>query len=207
MSNLKYARWLVRVARRLYTQAYERRYNIRTGFEKIQFLKDANSESQPYEPTDYLLTHRFIRPLRPNPSDVVFDIGCGMGRVLCVFARMKVRKCVGIELSPELGAIAMDNAKRLRARRAPIEVRVIDARVADYQEGTIFWLLNPFGAAVLERVLQQIQSTLKAVPRRIQIAYVNPIHADIVENQRWLRCTGRKSQWCSGKRATYWESV
>src|SRR5207249_4329434 len=50
-----------------------------------------------YETIPYGLFRRFLKPLRAGPADVVYDIGCGLGRFLCVFGRMKVAKCVGIE--------------------------------------------------------------------------------------------------------------
>jgi predicted RNA methylase len=195
---------LVTTIRRMYTVAYEKRYNIRTGFEKLRTGEDRRSELQPYEPTDYLLIHAFIRQLNPQPSDIVFDIGCGMGRVLCVFARMDIKKCIGIELSTELAEIAADNAERLHARKAPIEIRVADAGVADYSEGTIFWMFNPFGASVINAMLDQIEMSLVSSPRKIQIAYVNPVHQSVFRDRAWLTCIGRGSVWYSKKVVTYW---
>jgi precorrin-6B methylase 2 len=86
-----------------------------------------------------------MKPVRIADHDVVMDIGCGMGRVLCVFARRRLKKCIGIEFSGELAGIAERNARALRGRRAPIEIRIGDAAEADYTEGTIFWIYNPFG--------------------------------------------------------------
>jgi len=198
--------FLVTAIRRVYTAAYERRYNIRTGFEKVRTEENRCSDLQPYEPTDYLLIRSFIWELNPQPSDVVFDIGCGMGRVLCVFARMDVRQCIGIELSAELAAIASDNAERLYARKSPIEVRVGDAGFADYSEGTIFWMFNPFGASVINAMLDQIEKSLVHSPRKIQIAYINPVHERVFQEREWLTCTGCKSLWYSKKSATYWRN-
>jgi len=202
--NRGLARFFVRMIRRMYTAAYEKRYNIRTGFEKIHSEEARPSDSQPYEPTDYLLIRGFFGPLKLQPSDVVFDIGCGMGRVLCVFARMNIKKCIGVELSPKLAAIAADNAARLHARKAPIEVLVTDARTADYSEGTVFWLFNPFGASILQAMLDQIEKTLISSPRKVRFAYVNPVHENVFQNCSWLKCIGRKSPWYSKKTVTYW---
>jgi len=192
--------------RKLYTAVWERYYNICTGFAKVQFLDNPNPQSMPYEPTDYLLIHRFIRPLRLQPSDVVFDIGCGMGRVLCVFAQMKVKKCVGIELSPELAAIATNNAHRLRGRNAKIEVRATDATIADYSEGTFFWLFNPLGRDGIHALLTQIEQSLKKCPRKVRFAYVNPVQEHVFESMPWLRCTARTSPWYTNNRVSYWEN-
>jgi SAM-dependent methyltransferase len=197
-------RHVLTLGRRLYTAAYERHYNIRTGFEKVRVVDERHSDSQPYEPTDYLLIQRFIGPLKLQPADVVFDIGCGMGRVLCVIARSKVKKCIGIELSAELASIAMQNTKRLRFRKAPIEIRVTDACSADYSEGTVFWMFNPFGASVMHLVLARIQQSVTRIPRTVRISYVNPVHENVFHRQTWLTCIGRKSFWGSKNVASYW---
>src|SRR5690348_622444 len=44
-----------------------------------------------YVPNSYLFLGSLIRPLQISPEDVVVDIGCGMGRTLCVLARLNVR--------------------------------------------------------------------------------------------------------------------
>ena len=210
MNNLDGCRMLgfgVRLVRKIYTAAFESRYNIRTGFDKVQFLNAQCNGSQPYEPTDYLLIREFIAPLKPQPSDVVFDIGCGMGRVLCAFARMNITKCIGIEMSPELAVIATRNAERVHARKANIEVRIADATCEDYSEGTIFWLFNPFGKAAINAMLDRIEESLKTCPRKIRIAYINPVHEDAFQSRPWLTGFERKSPWYSRKEAVYWESL
>jgi SAM-dependent methyltransferase len=196
----------LRFAKRTYIAALERRYNIHTGYDKQNYLP-GNAAASPYEPTDYLLLKKCIRRLNLLPCDVVFDVGCGMGRVLCFVARMNVAKCIGIELSPELASVAVKNAQRLRGKRCPIEVRVADAATADYSEGTVFWLFNPFGPSVIEAMLQQIKSSLARSPREIRIAYLAPFHNEVMKKQNWLACFGCESVWYKNTEVTYWRSV
>ena len=40
-----------------------------------------------YEATDYMLLRRYIKPLKLSSADVVYEIGCGVGRAVCAFAR------------------------------------------------------------------------------------------------------------------------
>jgi len=148
---------------------------------------NALGDSAPYEATDYPLLEKYIRPLQPGGDDTVYDIGCGLGRTLCMFARRNVRACIGIECSDALASVAMRNATSLRARRSAIEIRVIDAIHADYSDGNIFWLYNPFGAQTLQRVLNRIKHSLDHSPRPIKIAYVYPVHASVLDGCRWLR--------------------
>lgn len=145
-----------------------------------------HADNYAYSTPDYLDLRRILGRARLAPADVFYDIGCGMGRVVCLAARHRVTKSVGIELNPGLAAVARCNAERLRGRRAPIEVRVADAVTADLGDGTIYYLFNPFGAETLRAVLANIERSLAARPRDVRFIYVNPQHADAFTDARWL---------------------
>ena len=177
---------------------HRRPYNLATHFR----------DAVPNEPLDYLLLRRFMQPERLNDSDIVFDIGCGMGRVLCMFARRPVRKCVGIEFDATLVRVARANAQRLLGRRCEIEVRCGDAIDADYSGGTVYWMYNPFGPCTIRTVLRRIEDTLIAAPRQIQIAYVNPLHGAVFAEFPWLRCVSQdKSAFYGTYGARYWTNA
>jgi SAM-dependent methyltransferase len=159
-----------------------------------------------YEVLDYPLLRRYLRPLRLGNEDVVFDIGCGMGRVLCVCAQLSIKRCVGIEIAPELAERARENALRLTGRVAPVVVLTQDATTADYSQGSVFILFNPFGRATLVMVLARIKETFALNPRRIRLAYLNPIHEDAFVAAGWLQCVGRDSSPWYRNRASYWEA-
>lgn len=159
-----------------------------------------------YEPLDYPLLRRYLRRLSLGPHDVVFDIGCGMGRILCLCGRTKVGRCVGIEIAPELAERARENATKLIGRASLIEIRTQNATEADYTAGTVFILFNPFGHATLDLVLDNIRQTLVSNPRKIRIAYLNPVQEFAFERSGWLECVGRDSSRWYRHKASYWES-
>lgn len=151
-----------------------------------------HGDSNRYEPLDYPLLRACVKALELTSDDVVYEIGCGMGRPLALFARRRVAKCVGVELSPELAAQATKNMRTLRGVRAGgVEVRASDAVFVDYSDGTVFYIFNSFGSTTLAAVLEQIRSGLVERPRPIRIIYVNPIHEDVFESSGWLRRTKR----------------
>jgi predicted RNA methylase len=145
-----------------------------------------HSDSGKYEVPDYLYMRKVQRVLNPGPDDVIFDIGCGMGRFLCLAARKRIRKCVGVELNSQLCEAAEENAKRLRGRRAPIEIRCADAAATDLNGGTIYYMYNPFGCDTMSEVLANIRATLSKNPRNITIAYYNSIYEDLFQATGWL---------------------
>lgn len=109
-------------------------------------------------------------------DDVVFDLGCGMGRALCVLATRPFRKVVGIELWDDLAAAARRNGARMRGRKTVVEVSRGDVCDAALDEGTAFVLFNPFGADTLGAVLEHLRESLATNPRRLQLVYFNALH-------------------------------
>ena len=150
------------------------------------------NDSIRYSGYSYLKLYRCLKHLKPSIYDTVFDIGCGMGRILCVFARKPVRKCVGIEISSELARRAKDNAKRLSGRKAPIKILVVDAAEADYSKGTIYCLFNPFGTKTLRATIECIHQSVIEHPRRIKVAYFNAAFENVLDSCDWLRCYRRQ---------------
>ncbi len=160
-------------------------------------------------PVSYWLLYQYVGRRRFDPDDVFYDIGCGHGRVLCFVARQRVARCVGVEISPGFAARAEANARRLRGRLAPIEVRVGDAAEMDYEDGTVFFLGDPFGHATLRAVLGSIRQTLVTHPRRIRFiffipSYVDPLFEDAIRSAGWLTYAGKRRDFYSPFRAEFW---
>src|SRR5262245_47169630 len=114
--------------------AQDRLYHITTESDGVLSPKYSH-DAVHYEPTPYGLIKRVIRILRPKPQDVVFDIGCGKGRVLALFARCGVRRVVGVEIDPVLADVASRNALRLRGRNVSVEVVRQNAAETRYDDG------------------------------------------------------------------------
>lgn len=187
----------------------DRWLNIRTDGLAVPRRRTATQHEDfyDYQAIDYLLLYKYMRSVRLRPSDVVFDIGCGMGRVICAMARRPVRRCVGIEFDVELADIAARNARTLRGRRAEIVIHTMDACEADYSEGTVFWLYNPFGAETMKTVLHRIEMSWRMSPRPIMVIYAAPKQVHVLEQAQWLRRSGTShSPLHRRSPATYWRS-
>ncbi len=156
-----------------------------------------------YDAPDYRYVRRIMRILRPGPDDVFYDIGSGMGRVLCVAARWRIRRVVGIELDRPLCDIARRNADRMRGRQAPIDVRCEDASTADLSDGTIYYLHNPFGPDTMRDVLGSIHRSLADRPRSVRIVYHNSVHEELMRSCEWIELTEVFTT-LRGRRVTFW---
>ena len=194
----------VRLARRLIDGCAERYLRIRTTGSTKDRGSGHHRDSNQYEPLDYPFLLKCLAALDLREDDVVFEIGCGMGRVLSILARRRIRKCIGVELCENLADRARANLATLRGRRAPVEVLTADAAFVDYSEGTVFYIFNSFGPTTWQAVLERIRAGVAQNPRTIRLIYVNPIHQDVLEASGWLRLTRHVgASWCR-MRATCW---
>lgn len=126
-------------------------------------------------------TRKVFKLFRLNPMDVaLIDIGCGKGKVLCVWNKMfpRIYKILGIDYSPELLKICEENLKKISALN--IEVSCIDASDLTLNldcKYYVFYLYNPFDTRILSKFLDRIKDK-KAI-----IIYSNPVFSKIlIEN-------------------------
>lgn len=151
-------------------------------------LESEHGDSFWYESKSYYLNWLYLRPLRLEKKDVVYDIGCGAGRLLIVASLCGVARCVGLELSQRLCELAKKNAENLRLPHAPLVIEQADACTRDYTDGNIFLFCNPFGPATLEVVLEKIRQSLEMRPRLIRIMYIHPEpgHRELFSRLDWM---------------------
>jgi SAM-dependent methyltransferase len=165
---------------RLSNLGWERRLGISTRGSVPVDYPDAHH----YAAMQYSSILEVLRFLSLSPADTFVDIGSGKGRVICCAARHRVAKVVGIDLSAEFCEQATANARRMRGRKAPIEVHNVIAQDFDYSEGSVYYLFDPFGPDTLGQVLDRIHKDRGEKP--VRIAYTNPTHKAAFADQLWL---------------------
>lgn len=144
-------------------------------------------------PVSYWIINEAISAGKLGPGDTFVDVGCGDGRVVCLAARRRLRKCVGIELSSRFAENARVNAAVMRGRLSPIEIKVGDAVHMDYSEGTCFFFGNPFGPSTMRAVLGLIGNTLTTHPRQVTSIFVltkderSTIVKEVLRSTTWLK--------------------
>lgn len=104
------------------------------------------------------------------------DLGCGKGRVILVAAQYPFHRVIGVDISPALTQIARRNVELFpaRARRcADVEVRNADVTTFDFPEtNVLLHFYHPFGGEVTSAVLARLEESLRARPRRVEVAYL-----------------------------------
>ena len=59
-----------------------------------------NSRGAPWVPTSMSMVHKMLTIAKVGPDDLVYDLGCGDGRMIVTAARRYGARAVGIEIDP-----------------------------------------------------------------------------------------------------------
>jgi len=162
--------------------------------------------------TEYLKIHRalpfmgvwrLLRRLDPAPSDGLLDIGCGVGRVICVAAQYPLYRVVGIDIDERCCALAERNVHNLRSCTIRPEVICMDASVYKVPDDiTIIFFYNSFRGDQLRSMLGNVIESYDRAPRRIRLIYANPREHDLIISTERFRETSRF--WISWRPGAEW---
>jgi SAM-dependent methyltransferase len=180
----------VRAAKaRLERLAFERGDLEDTGGKvELEELGLEDPERTGYEPSSWGFLRRALRHLEVEPTDVFLDLGSGKGRVVWQAAQQPFARVIGVEISPELNAVAERNIERNRDRLACGEVELVTADAAFYEvpdDATFVYLFSPFRGRTFRRATANLIASLDRNPREMSLIYANPVMDE------HLRATGR----------------
>jgi SAM-dependent methyltransferase len=66
----------------------------------------------PYEPTTYEIAQEMLRMADVRKDDLVYDLGCGDGRIVIMAAQERGARGVGVDLDPDRIKESVENAKQ-----------------------------------------------------------------------------------------------
>jgi hypothetical protein len=154
-------------------------------------LREIFTEGQ-YQPVDTAPFHESIGRLPIDFGEFVFvDLGSGKGRALLLASDYPFRRIVGVEIIPELHAVAGQNiAKYASPSQQCRNICLLRADAREFvfpEEPTVLYLFNPFPRRVLQEVLERFRESLTEHPRRAVIVYHNPVLQDVFDSKPWLK--------------------
>ena len=153
-----------------------------------------------YQPAPARIVLKLIDELNMSPEDVFYDIGSGLGRVPILVALLTGARARGIEFEPAYYEYARRCAGRLSL--SGVEFINVDAREADYSEGTIFFMYTPFHGKMLQTVLERLRS--EARTRTIAVCTYGRCTIDVAR-QYWLRAANEQAN--GDHRAAIFQSI
>lgn len=128
-----------------------------------------------------LIDSKMIKALSVSSEDRILDIGCGKGKMVFYFDKLGFGRSDGLEYSKALADCAERNMKILKRNCSIIHGDAISFE--GYKDYNYFYLANPFGKETMRRVMQKIEDSYEANPRKITIIYYNPLcHEQVVQS-------------------------
>ena len=186
-------------------QWFDRTRHVRTSgdvsLSRAGISGEGAADSEHYVPARPAHIREALRaaPVPDGAGYTYVDLGSGKGRTLFVAAELPFRAIVGVELSDRLHGRACANigSFRFRGRRGG-PIRSIHANAAEFlfPEGPlVVYLFNPFGAATMQRVLDNLERSLDQQPRHVVVVLLWPRCGDQVARVRGMRLVSTEARY------------
>ncbi|MEO7446034.1 MAG: class I SAM-dependent methyltransferase [Ferruginibacter sp.] len=181
--------WNPGIAWEIIRQEYrgEKKYGIdTTGTDELKALQELDvdiSHATIYMPATYSLLEQLFNEPHIQSCTHLLDIGCGKGRILCVAAKHHFKKVTGVDFSRALCNAAIINLEIIKTTEPELnyEVKTNDAFYFPIATDVdCIFLFNPFDEVILSGVLENIEKSLAKKPRQMTLAYLNPVHKNIL---------------------------
>ena len=122
----------------------------------------------PYVPTTPAIVDAMLKLANVSKTDVVYDLGCGDGRIVIAAAKQFGARGVGVDIDPDLIAQARANAKAAGVEHL-VTFRVEDFFVTDVKNATVVTLyLLP---SVNRRLIPKLRGDLKPGARVVSNSF------------------------------------
>ena len=136
----------------------------------------------PYIPTTETAVKAMLELADVKRSDIVYDLGCGDGRIVIAAAKRYGARGVGIDIDPVLVREAKRNARQAGVEKL-VEFREQDLFQANFREATVVTLfLLP---AINKRLLPQLEALkpgTRIVSNTFEIGEWKPVREIVIED-------------------------
>lgn len=108
----------------------------------------------PFVPTPMPVVEVMLEMAKVDKNDIVYDLGCGDGRIVITAAKKYKARGVGVDLDPELIRQAKEASRKAKVEKR-VEFRIQDAMRVNVSEATVVTLyLLPESNALLRPLLE-----------------------------------------------------
>lgn len=116
-----------------------------------------------FVPTREAVIDAMLKAAKVGPTDVVYDLGCGDGRIVVAAAKLGAR-AIGIDIDPQRIAEAKANAER-NGVTGKVEFRQEDLFQAEFRDATVvtLYLLPSLNVKLKPRLMEQLKPGTRIV--------------------------------------------
>ena len=139
----------------------------------------------PYVTTPSEVVDRMLALARVGPSDIVYDLGSGDGRIVIAAAKAFGTRGVGIDIDPARVAEATENARRAGVEKL-VRFKQEDALEADVSEATVvaIYLLSSINVRLRPRLTAQLRPGARIVSHNFGMGDWEPASVDVLTDDR-----------------------
>ena len=164
---------------------------------RARFIGLLNSS---YQPIEAPLFHDMLRALGIDHRQFTFiDIGSGKGRPLLMAAEYPFRRILGIELLPELHAIAQENVRRFpEEKKRCNQIEAVQGDASEFVfplEPLVVFMFHPLPESGFRQVITNLKNSITGAPRSVWLIYANPLYESIVSDSGMFRKVGGTLQY------------
>lgn len=129
-----------------------------------QGAKPARNPDVPYVPTTERAVQEMLKLADVKKTDIVYDLGCGDGRIVIAAAKNFGARGVGIDINPERIKEAKENARNAGVENL-VRFEENDLFQADFKEATVvtLFLLSDVNLKLRPRLLQELKPGTRVV--------------------------------------------
>ena len=155
----------------------------------IQPLEAQTRNLAPYVPTPADVVERMLTLAKVGPRDVVYDLGCGDGRIVIAAAQKFGARGVGVDIDANLINQAEADAKAARVERR-VKFLVQDAMTVDVSDATVvtLYLLSASNVKLRPILTRQLRRGARIVSHSFAMGDWEP---EVVDTFRDVNGTSR----------------
>ena len=129
-----------------------------------------------YVPTEQDVVEKMLEMAKVKKDDIVYDLGCGDGRIVCTAAKKYGAKGVGIDIDPDRIRDCMATMKKFGVTKEQVEIRQGDAlKVKDLERATVIALyMLPEFMRKLEPQLKRLKPGTRIVAHDYRFPETEP---------------------------------
>jgi SAM-dependent methyltransferase len=126
-----------------------------------------------YVPTEQVVVEKMLEMAKVKKDDIVFDLGCGDGRIVCTAAKKYGARGVGVDIDPARIKDCLETMRKFEVTKDQVDIRQGDAlKVKDLEKATVImlYMLPEF----MEKLEPQVKTRLKPGTRVVAHDYPFP---------------------------------
>jgi len=140
-----------------------------------QNSKPSRTPDVPYVPTTEPAVEEMLKLAKVTKNDIVYDLGCGDGRIVIAAAKNYGARGVGIDINPERIAEANENAKKAGVTHL-VKFIEQDLFEANFREATVvtLFLLTEVNLKLKPKLLAELKPGTRVVSNTFEMGDWKP---------------------------------